>query len=96
MGGLKLSVKHRDSALSQWEEWRKRSSHSSFPSLLHLHLLEGSLLSFWSNLWLLGVCTDMALREKKDLAVHLPIHLGSEEMSAFLVYLEIWAMGTQN
>lgn len=38
----------------------------------------------------------MALREKKGLAVHLPIHLHYEEMDAFFLLLEIWAMGTQN
>lgn len=96
MGGLKVSVKHKDRVLSQQEERQDRSNHSSFPPLLHLHLLEGPLLSFWSSLGLLGVCMDMALREKKGLAVHLPIHLGCEEMGAFLLLLEIWAMGTQN
>ena len=39
---------------------------------------------------------DMALREKKGLAVHPPIHLGYEEMGDFLLLLEIWATGTQN
>lgn len=90
MGGLKISVK-----LEQ-EDGQDRSTHSSFAPLFHLYLLEGPLLSFWSSLGLLSVCMNMALREKKGLAVHLPTHLGYEEMGAFLLLLEIWAMVTQN
>lgn len=84
-GGLKISVK-----LEQ-EDGQDRRNHSSFAPLFHLYLLEGPLLSFWSSLGLLSVCMNMALREKKGLAVHLPTHLGYEEMGAFLLLLEIWA-----
>lgn len=90
MGGLKISVK-----LEQ-EDGQDRRNHSSFAPLFHLYLLEGPLFSFWSSLGLLSVCMNMALREKKGLAVHLPTHLGYEEMGAFLLLLEIWAMVTQN
>jgi len=95
VGGLKVSVKHKNRALSQQEEWQDKSNHSSFPPLLHLYILEG-LLSFWRSLRQLSVCMDTALREEKGLAVHPPFHLACEEMGAFLLLLEMRAMGTQN
>lgn len=96
MGGLKVSVKHKDRVLSEREEWQDRNNHSSLPTPLHLHLLEGPHLSFWSSLGLLSVCTDTALREKKGLALRPPIHLGHEKTGDFLLLLGIWATGTQN
>lgn len=88
VGGLKISVK-----LEQ-EDWQERSNHSSFAPLFHLYLLEGALLSSWSSLGILNACMNMALREKKGLAVHLTAHLGYGEVGAFLS--EVWAMVTQS
>lgn len=91
LGWLKVSGKHKDSALGQQEKLHNGRNQSSFPPLLQLLLLEGALLSFWSCLWLLSVCVGMCVgmprREKKVLSVHLP-----EE---FLFLLEIWMHRTR-